>query len=304
MKTLPYISIIIPVYNSKAIIGDCIQSLLDQDYPKDKLEIIVVDNNSTDGTAETIKQYPVQYLLEDKIQSSYAARNKGAQNAKGEALLFFDADQIVEKDFLKKFARAWDDTQYSAFGAQYIPIGDQKTLAGKYWHTQETTQFTNPADGKSFAKLGGGNTLIRKEVFHKLGGYDSNLVSWGDYDFSYRLRQAGYKVKYMDDAVIGHKERNTIQSLLRREYRIGFGRSSFDRKHKETKESIALIFIQALGRTLLGILALLWGLMKPLQNENRKNHLGLIILDVAMRWAYFQGRVHFILKLNKIPAKW
>ena len=131
-------------------------------------------------------------------------------------------------------------------------------------------------------------------------------MSWGDYDFSYRLKQAGYKVNYIDDAVIGHKERNTIESLLRREYRIGFGKSSFDRKHKEEKESIFLIFIQTLERAFLGILAMIWGLVKPLNGISRKDHLGLILLDITMRWANLCGRLHFNLKVNrqKIPAKW
>jgi glycosyltransferase involved in cell wall biosynthesis len=80
----PFISVVVPVYNGDRIIGNCVESLLNQSYPKDNYEIIVVDNGSTDNTRAIIKKYPVKMLIEDSIKSSYAARNKGIKHAKGE----------------------------------------------------------------------------------------------------------------------------------------------------------------------------------------------------------------------------
>lgn len=82
--TLPLISVIVPVYNGEMITGDCIESILSQNYPKEKIEIFNVDNNSKDNTAKIIKRYPVRYILEDKIQSSYASRNAAIRIAKRE----------------------------------------------------------------------------------------------------------------------------------------------------------------------------------------------------------------------------
>src|SRR3990170_2881853 len=98
----PMVSIIVPVFNGENAIEECIQSLLDQDYPRDKYEIIIVDNNSKDGTGEIIKRYPVLYLLEDEIQSSYAARNKGIGYAQGEIFAFTDSDCVASKNWLKE----------------------------------------------------------------------------------------------------------------------------------------------------------------------------------------------------------
>ena len=96
-----FISVIIPVYNGERTIGACVESLLAQDYPKDKYEVIIVDNNSKDKTAGIIKEYSVQYLFEGRIQSSYAARNAAIKAAKGEILAFTDADCAADKEWLK-----------------------------------------------------------------------------------------------------------------------------------------------------------------------------------------------------------
>ena len=82
------ISVILPVYNAEQTIGPCIESLLDQDFPKDQCERIVVDNNSTDGTKDRIQRYNVNCTVESEIQTSYAARNRGIREAVGEVLTF------------------------------------------------------------------------------------------------------------------------------------------------------------------------------------------------------------------------
>ena len=100
MNNIPYISVIVPVYNGETTIGKCVEALLNQDYPKDKYEVIIVDNNSKDKTAEVIDQYPVTYALEKGTQSSYAARNSAIKMAKGDVLAFTDSDCIANNSFM------------------------------------------------------------------------------------------------------------------------------------------------------------------------------------------------------------
>ena len=119
---LPFASVIVPVYNGESMIAECIESLLSQDYPKDKYEIIVVDNNSNDHTPDIVKKYPVKYTMETRIQSSYAARNTGVKYAEGEALIFFDADQIATQNWLKNLMQEWTQKQYGAFGGRAVNI--------------------------------------------------------------------------------------------------------------------------------------------------------------------------------------
>ena len=99
-KDSNFISVIVPVYNEEDNIGFLIKRLLSLNYPKNRYEIIIVDNNSKDNTPEIIKKYKVIYLNEKK-QSSYAARNKGIKKAKGNILAFVDGDCIPDKEWLK-----------------------------------------------------------------------------------------------------------------------------------------------------------------------------------------------------------
>ena len=74
----PFASIIVPVFNGEKSISKCIESLLSQDYPTDRYEIIVVDNNSNDRTGKIIQEYPIRYIFEDRSQNYYSARNTGS----------------------------------------------------------------------------------------------------------------------------------------------------------------------------------------------------------------------------------
>jgi cellulose synthase/poly-beta-1,6-N-acetylglucosamine synthase-like glycosyltransferase len=94
MTQQPFISIIIPVLNAQKWISPCLEALLLQDYPKDKFEIIVLDNGSTDQTMEITKKYPVKLLIKTKCNIS-ALRNWGAAQARGEIFAFIDGWVMV-----------------------------------------------------------------------------------------------------------------------------------------------------------------------------------------------------------------
>jgi len=89
---LPRASVVVPVFNAVGEIGRLVESLLAQDYPRDRFEIVVVDNGSTDGTAGSVAGFPVKLLKETDVQSSYAARNRALAEVTGEWVAFTDAD--------------------------------------------------------------------------------------------------------------------------------------------------------------------------------------------------------------------
>ncbi|TEU12514.1 MAG: glycosyltransferase family 2 protein, partial [Anaerolineales bacterium] len=111
----PSVSIIVPVYNGSRTIDALLSSLLALDYPADRREILVVDNKSTDDTRERIQRYPVALLEETEIQSSYAARNRGIEAAKGEILAFTDADCVVEPTWLKRLLANQEESRWGGF---------------------------------------------------------------------------------------------------------------------------------------------------------------------------------------------
>lgn len=100
------ISVIVPFYNSERYIVGCIEGLLYQSYPLEHYEIIMVNNNSTDSSADIIKQYPRIKMISEKKQGAYAARNKGLREAKGEIIAFTDPDCVPCNDWLKEIEAA------------------------------------------------------------------------------------------------------------------------------------------------------------------------------------------------------
>jgi len=95
IKDFPTISIIIPTYNEKDIIHNCLFSIFKQDYPKEKMEVIVIDNDSTDGTLQIVKQFPVRILFNKVSKNSIVSKRIGFENSKGTFYIWVDADMEI-----------------------------------------------------------------------------------------------------------------------------------------------------------------------------------------------------------------
>jgi glycosyltransferase involved in cell wall biosynthesis len=153
---LPFVSVIVPVYNGERNIGNCIKSLLSLDYPSSKLEIIIVDNNSKDATRRVIQEFPVISLIEDRIQSSYAARNTGLKQSKGEIIAFTDSDCIADKDWILKAVACFQDESVGCVAGRidgyppsnYIEEYLKKRLPLSRYITIETLVSAICADGQ------------------------------------------------------------------------------------------------------------------------------------------------------------
>ena len=112
-------ALVIPALNEEETIGDCLVSLRRMDYPPERREILVVDNGSTDRTAEIIKSFPVRYLWEERRGFS-AARNKGVKASKGEILAFTDADCIVSRGWLRELAQAFEEESVGGVAGEIV----------------------------------------------------------------------------------------------------------------------------------------------------------------------------------------
>ena len=108
---LPHVDIIIPVYNAQETISDCLNSLARQDYPNEKFTVIVCDDGSTDASADLIAPFPVVVLTQDNAGPG-AARNAALKSAKGEIVLFLDADCVVDKDWIRSHVAAHKNPEH------------------------------------------------------------------------------------------------------------------------------------------------------------------------------------------------
>ena len=116
----PFVSVVVPVRNGAETIEACIQSLLAQDYPRDRYEVLIINNGSSDDTARRARPYPVILLHERRRFSSYAARNCGLQAAHGEVIAFTDADCIAERSWLTQLVAGVEDASVGAFAGRVV----------------------------------------------------------------------------------------------------------------------------------------------------------------------------------------
>jgi glycosyltransferase AglI len=223
----PLISVIIPVYNDPQGLRDTLNSLVNQEYDKSLYEIIVADNGSTDNTINIahsfINDYPdlIKLVIEDKIQSSYAARNKGIKNSKGDIIAFIDADMTVEDDWLSKISNFMSDKSIKYVGSNVRIILYNKSIIGLF---NKETGFKMEKEFYRNHYAGAGCLLIKRDVTNKIGFFDSRLVSSGDWEFGMRVWRAGYKQVFAKDIIMYHPARDTLRKFLKKFFRIGRGR--------------------------------------------------------------------------------
>lgn len=236
MAYKPFISVIIPVYNSGKTLSRCLEAVINQSYGRDKYEIIIVDNMSRDSSREIIKKFPVTFLSEDTIQSSYAARNKGIKEAKGDILAFTDADCIVSDQWLEQGAAYFQDPKMGCVAGNIIS-GESANYIEEYSAKKEViiqgkddTSFPYP-----FAKTA--NAFYRKKVFSRVGFFESYWRSAGDADLAWRMQiETDYTIKFASDTIVRHVHRSSLKALFLQSLKWGFGFTLLRKKYKNKIE--------------------------------------------------------------------
>lgn len=239
------ISVIIPVYNDQCGLMDTLDSLVNQDFPKENFEIIISDNGSSDNTLNTAEMYAKRYpelihiVVENNIKSSYAARNKGINASKGSIIAFIDADMSVDKDWLTKIANSFEKNRVDYLACRveiYLKIKSAYELYNKI------TGFPLESciNDNHFAPTC--CLIVRKNVFNEVGLFDSRLVSSGDYEFGNRVFNSGYKLYYDDSIVMRHPARSTFKQIFYKFFRIGKGYKQlsyyYPKRYKELDRNI------------------------------------------------------------------
>lgn len=219
----PFISVVIPMYNAAYSIQDCLQSVVNIDYPKDKLEIIVVDNGSTDRSVTVAKKFDVILLSETSTHTSYAARNKGILAAHGELIAFTDADCIVTPSWLIEIIKYIPDQSIGCFAGE-IEAYQPKTLIEQFSHRwgflRQNGTLTNPY----LPYTQTANSVYRHEVFDKVGLFRSEISSGGDADIAWRMqKELELGIKFIPEALVYHKHRTSLIGLYKqfKKYEIG-----------------------------------------------------------------------------------
>ncbi|MFH1470726.1 MAG: glycosyltransferase family 2 protein [Candidatus Micrarchaeota archaeon] len=276
-KMLPSVSVIIPAYNEEECIGKTIQSILSLDYPKKKLEVIVVNDGSKDKTAEVAKHYTVK-LINKKNSGKANSINVALKHAKGELVAIMDADSFVTKGALKKMVGYFGDPEVASVTAA-MKVWEPKTAVqklqtGEYLLNAFLKKLQSFVDGISVTP--GPFSVYRKSVFKRLGGFDENTLT-EDQEIALRIQSANMRIENSINAEVFTQVPKSIRSLFkqRRRWYLGYLQNIW--KHKA-------LFSPRYGD--FGMFVLPFA-------------AGLLVLSVAsFLWAYFPRSLDLYLRFE------
>lgn len=232
-KIRPFVSVVVPCFNGRETVGECLVSLSAQSYPKDRYEVIVTDNGSVDETCNYIQtSFPWVHLIHTTEKGSGYARNAGIREAKGELILSTDSDCIVDENWINVLVTTFEQASpdVAAIGGRIAPFSTT-TEVEKYrpaWVSQPDALSNGNGDGPRYAATP--NAAFRASALKRVGAFDG-LLGFDDTDLGIRLGLAGYRIEYAPDAIVRHRNPVTLSELYR--HRVKYGKFNFTlaRKH-------------------------------------------------------------------------
>ena len=255
----PLVSIIIPCRNEARHIGRCLDSVLANDYPRDRLEILVVDGASEDRTRDVVRKYsqsnPFIRLLDNPRRITPVAFNIGIEHAVGEVIMIMSAHATYDRDYVSKCVRYLNEYGADNVGGVMITIPSGKTLVAKAIALALSHPF---GAGNSYFRTGSkeprwADTVFggcyKREVFEKVGLFNEKLVRSQDMDFNIRLKEAGGKILLVPDIVAHYYPKALLWAFFKHNLSDGvwailplkFGSRLFRLRHL-----VPLVFVSSL----------------------------------------------------------
>lgn len=268
--TLPFLSALLVTYNESQYIKKSLESLLDQNYPCNSYEIIIIDGGSTDDTVAQAKELIAEQLDgEDKVKVMFienpkkilaAGWNLGIRNAKGEYVVRIDAHAIVQPNFLQLSVKTMMSVNAVCVGGKLITEANSETgevirdiLSSPFGVGYSPFRTSNKAGYADTAVYG----LYKRKIFEEVGYFDETLVRNQDIEMHSRIKRAGGKFYFNPAIVSTYYSRDTVNKMLKQAYGNGFWNLIIMKKNKaklSIRHMIPFCFVLFLIiTTLLGI---------------------------------------------------
>jgi GT2 family glycosyltransferase len=230
MEKTPFVSVVVATYNRKKMLGGCIDSLFNQTYPKERYEVIIINDGSTDGTEDILNEYAkrapcgFKWFTQDN-RGQTVAFNLGVKNSIGEIVCITGDDCIADNACIQNLIKGYDLKEVGAVGGRIMGM---KTDGFVENYTEKNRMFSQEDFINHF--IVGGNSSYRKSVLDEINGFDEFFRHGQDTEICMRIRLKGYFLRYAHESVIYHKHKSTVCGILEQLYRY---ERTYSRLHKK-----------------------------------------------------------------------
>ena len=263
---MPFVSIVIPMLNEIGAIDRCINSILNQDYDKSLIEIVVVDGGSTDGSREKVLELSATHskirLFDNPKRKTPISLNVGIKNSGGDVVIILGAHTVIKDDFVSQNIHFMALKNVKCAGGTQINVGDTYTqkaigyamghpfgLASAPYRFVKSEKFVDTVVYAAY----------KKELFDEVGYFDEELFISEDAELNWRIRQAGHKIFYTPKIISYYYPRNTLKKLIIQLFRYGILRVNVIKKHFDAIKLVHLISpLFVLTSVFTGIFGFIW----------------------------------------------
>ncbi len=211
-------SVIVPVFNDADTLGDCLDALLAQTVDAHTYEVIVIDDGSTDRSAEVATEKRV-CVFSQKHAGPAAARNRGVQQAKGRILLFTDADCQPHADWIEAMLAPFANPAVA--GVKGVYQTHQTALVARFTQAEYEEKYDRLARADRIDFVDTYAAAYQRSVFLEHGGFDPEFLLDEDQELSFRLAEAGHKLVFAPAAVVYHRHPVTVWQYAWRKVQLG-----------------------------------------------------------------------------------
>jgi len=232
---VPQVSVVIPVKDRADDLRHCLHSLKNLAYPPEKLQVVVVDDGSSDNTPEVARELGAVLVHSGAVAGGPAlARNRGVAAASGEIVAFIDSDCTAAKNWLLDLLPAFADPDVAAVGGWVDGMHDGSPL-DRYEAVMSSLnlgkrEMIGGAGGDSLY-LPSCNLLMRRKAFNAAGGFRTELHVGEDVDLTWRLRDDGWKIQYLPYGTVYHAHRSLLWPFMKRRFDYGTSEGLLNQLH-------------------------------------------------------------------------
>jgi cellulose synthase/poly-beta-1,6-N-acetylglucosamine synthase-like glycosyltransferase len=227
----PFVSVVVPVRDGEAHLRDCLASLQRLDYPRDRHEVVVVDNGSRDRTADIAHEFGVR-CVHETAPGAANARNAGVAATQGDVVAFLDCDCRATSGWLREIAAAFAASSPAAVAGEIVSMPPRRATE-RYMARRKPLWAECTKQGRKAVHLGSANCAVRRSAIVDVGGFDARFRTAEDIDLSLRLRSAGHEIHHASRALVFHRHRSTLRGLASQQFGYGRGQALIARTHPD-----------------------------------------------------------------------